>query len=101
MARRRQAGERSRRGCPLVKQSLPPSIKSCGSPITVRGKTEPAAGARDYRGELNAMTSRQLVDFVEGKLEFYGVAKVIPGGEVIHQHARHHLENKLTGELIA
>jgi hypothetical protein len=53
------------------------------------------------RVELNAMTSRQLVDFVEGMLGFYGVAKVIPDGEVIQQHARHHLENKLTGELIA
>jgi len=53
------------------------------------------------RVELNAMTSRQLVDFVEGMLEFHGVAKVIPDGEVIQQHARHLLENKLTGELIA
>jgi hypothetical protein len=47
------------------------------------------------------MTSRQLVDFVEDKLEFYGVAKVIPDGDVIQQHARHLLENELTGKLIA
>ena len=53
------------------------------------------------RVELNAMTSRQLVDFVEGMFGFYGVAKVIPDGEVIHRHARHLLENNLTGELIA
>jgi hypothetical protein len=53
------------------------------------------------RVELNAMTSRQLVDFVETMLGFYGVAKVIPDGEVIHQHARHLVETKLTGELIA
>jgi hypothetical protein len=53
------------------------------------------------RVELNAMTSRQLVNFVEGMFGFYGVAKVIPDGEVIHRHARHLLENNLTGELIA
>ena len=53
------------------------------------------------RVELNAMTSRQLVDFVEAALARCGVDKVIPDGEVIQQHARHHLETKLTGELIA
>jgi hypothetical protein len=53
------------------------------------------------RVELNAMTSRQLVDFIDRMLGFYGVPKVIPDGEVMKQHARHHLENKLTGELIA
>jgi hypothetical protein len=53
------------------------------------------------RVELNAMTSRQLVDFVEDRLEVYGVEKVIPVGELIRQHARHLLETKLTAELIA
>jgi hypothetical protein len=53
------------------------------------------------RVELNAMTSRQLVDFVEAALEAHGVAKVMPAAEVLHQHARHRLETKLTGELIA
>ena len=41
------------------------------------------------RVELNAMTSRQLVDFVEGKLEFYGVAKVIPHGSSTVNRCRH------------
>jgi hypothetical protein len=33
---------------------------------------------RDQRVELNAMTSRQLVDFVEAKLRQHGIEKVIP-----------------------
>src|SRR6516162_3817813 len=36
------------------------------------------------RVELNAMTSRQLVDFVEAALARYGVAKVIPDDEVLN-----------------
>ena len=51
--------------------------------------------------ELNAMTSRQLVDFIEAALAAHGVDKVVPDGEVIQQHARHHLETKLASELIA
>ena len=35
------------------------------------------------RVELNAMTSRQLVDLVEQKLEAYGVEKVIPDRETL------------------
>jgi hypothetical protein len=53
------------------------------------------------RVELNAMTSRQLVDFVEEALAAHGVAKVIPDAQVLLHHARQRLENKLTGELIA
>jgi hypothetical protein len=33
---------------------------------------------RDQRVELNAMTARQLVDFVESKLKQHGVRKMIP-----------------------
>jgi hypothetical protein len=35
------------------------------------------------RVELNAMTSRQLVDFVERKLRQHGIGKVIPGNETL------------------
>jgi hypothetical protein len=38
---------------------------------------------RSQRVELNAMTSRQLIDFVENKLEQHGVEKVIPDGETL------------------
>jgi hypothetical protein len=37
----------------------------------------------NQRVELNAMTSRQLVDFVEGKLKQHGISKVIPDGETL------------------
>ena len=35
------------------------------------------------RVELNAMTSRQLVDFVEGKLKQHGVGKLIPDAKTL------------------
>ena len=38
---------------------------------------------REQRVELNAMTSRQLVDFVETKLRQHGIGKVIPGAETL------------------
>jgi hypothetical protein len=53
------------------------------------------------RVELNAMTSRQLVDFVEMAFVRHGVGKVIPDDEVIAEHARRLIAEKLTGALIA
>jgi DNA topoisomerase VI subunit A len=38
---------------------------------------------RTQRVELNAMTSRQLVDFVEAKLQQHGIRKVIPNSETL------------------
>src|SRR5262249_6162854 len=38
---------------------------------------------RDQRIELNAMTSRQLVDFVENKLRHHGISKVIPDSKTL------------------
>jgi hypothetical protein len=38
---------------------------------------------RSQRVELNAMTSRQLVDFVENKLKQHGISKVMPDGEML------------------
>jgi hypothetical protein len=53
------------------------------------------------RVELNAMTSRQLVDFVEDKFAEFGVKKVIPSDEVITEQARRLIEHKLTRDLLA
>jgi hypothetical protein len=39
---------------------------------------------RNQRVELNAMTSRQLVDFVEAKLLQQGIGKVIPDCKTLH-----------------
>jgi hypothetical protein len=52
------------------------------------------------RVELNAMTSPQLVEFVEGKLNEYGVTKVVPQDDVIEAHARRLLEQTLTQKAI-
>jgi hypothetical protein len=53
------------------------------------------------RVELNAMTSRQLVDFVEAAFMRHGVGKVMPDNAVIRDHARHLLESRLSAELLA
>jgi hypothetical protein len=54
------------------------------------------ADTKCQRVELNAMTSPQLVEFVERKLNQYGVAKVVPEDDVIEAHARRVLERALT-----
>jgi hypothetical protein len=56
---------------------------------------------RTQRVELNAMTSRQLVDFVEAKFREHGVKKVVPEEAVIEQQARRVVEQRLTAEAIA
>ena len=53
------------------------------------------------RVELNAMTSRQLVDFVEAALAANGVEKVMPTSEVLEQQARHRLQVMLTNKRLA
>jgi hypothetical protein len=56
---------------------------------------------RDRRVELNAMTSRQLVDFIEARFAEYGVEKVIPDDDVIQEHARRIIKHRLTQGAIA
>jgi hypothetical protein len=51
----------------------------------LNGETIPARG---QRVELNAMTSREFIDFLEQKFEEHGVEKVIPDNAVLIQHAR-------------
>ncbi len=53
------------------------------------------SGFRGFEGErveLNAMTSDELVDFIERKFEEHGVSKIIPTDDVLEQHARRMLE---------
>ena len=52
------------------------------------------------RVELNAMTSRQLVDFVEEKLTEHGCAKVRPENGTLAEQARRLIEAKLTKKLV-
>jgi Histidine kinase-, DNA gyrase B-, and HSP90-like ATPase len=57
---------------------------------------EPDGDGMCRRVELNAMTSRQLVDFVEEQLRANGVEKVLPDDEVLKAHARRLITAKLT-----
>ena len=56
---------------------------------------------RTTRVELNAMTSRQLVDLIEAKLTENGVTKLIPNEAVVEQHARRILEAQSIEQAIA
>jgi hypothetical protein len=52
------------------------------------------------RVELNAMTSRQFVDFIERKLIEHDVEKVVPKADIIEQHARRLVEQGLAKEAL-
>jgi len=56
---------------------------------------------KDERVELNSMTSRQMVDFIEAKLTMHGVAKVVPDAGTIDAHARRLIEQRLASEALA
>ena len=53
------------------------------------------------RVELNAMTSRQLVDFIEANLTAHGVAKLIPNDDTLEQQARRIIKHRLTQQALA
>jgi hypothetical protein len=55
---------------------------------------------RDQRVELNAMTSRELLDFIENGLAKYGVTKIIPDDDVLEEHARRLIERHLAQKAI-
>jgi hypothetical protein len=56
---------------------------------------------RSRRVELNAMTSRQFVDFIEAGLTAHGVTKLIPDETIIAQQARRVIAAQLTEEALA
>ena len=56
---------------------------------------------RDRRVELNAMTSRQLVDYIEARFAEHGVEKVVPDDDVIEEHARRIIKQRLVEQAIA
>jgi hypothetical protein len=53
---------------------------------------------RRQRVELNAMTSRQFVDYLEAKLTEHGVSKVIPQEDVIERQLRYLLTVQLANQ---
>jgi hypothetical protein len=46
------------------------------------------------RVELNALTSRQLIEFVERKLIQHGVRKIVPAGELLAETYRAHVRSE-------
>ena len=55
---------------------------------------------RTQRVELNAMTSPQLIAFIESKLAEHGVTKLIPDSKIIEQQARRVIKDRLTREAL-
>ena len=55
---------------------------------------------RHRRVELNAMPADVFVRFLERKLAEHGIGKVVPGNEVLEQHARHVLTRALTNKAL-
>ncbi|HYU12196.1 MAG TPA: hypothetical protein VEK82_06445, partial [Stellaceae bacterium] len=58
-------------------------------------------GRNSRRVELNAITSRQFINFIEAKLAERGVEKVIPEHDVIEQHARRLVAQNLERRALA
>lgn len=56
---------------------------------------------RTQRVELNAMTSRQLVDFIEAKLTAHGVAKLFPDDITLEEQTRRIIKHQLTQQALA
>ena len=55
----------------------------------------------ERRVELDTMTSRQLVDFIEASFAEHGVKKVIPDDDVIEEHERRIIKQSLVTQAIA
>jgi hypothetical protein len=55
----------------------------------------------DRRVELNAMASREFIDFIESKLEEHGLEKLVPDADIIEAQARQVIERQLTEEALA
>ena len=62
---------------------------------------EEIAFLESKRVELNAMTSRQFLDFIEAKLDEHGVEKLVPEDAILEQHARRLIEQQLARKAIA
>lgn len=59
-----------------------------------------ASGYKGQRIELNAMTSPQFIEFVEGKLAEAGVQKVVPDNGVLESALRSELRRKFINDKI-
>jgi hypothetical protein len=55
---------------------------------------------RNRRVEINAMTSRQIIDFIEQKFAEFGVRKLVPDDKTLDQQARRVIKDRLTKEIL-
>lgn len=55
----------------------------------------------DQRVELNAMTSDEFIAFIERGFAEHGITKVIPSDDIIEEHARRLIEQRLAREALA
>ena len=83
-------------------EAIPGDWRKRATTLRRHGATEAEiAFLQHQRFELNAMTSRQLIDFITGKLTVNGVTKLIPAADILKQHARRLLEQQLAAAAIA
>jgi len=70
------------------------------TPAEISFLTEPPphSAAQGRRVELNAMTSRQFIEFLEGRFAEHGIEKVIPDEEILIEQARRAFERRLLEE---
>ena len=61
---------------------------------------EEIAFLQNRRVELNAMTSSQLIAFIEDKLAEYGFEKVIPDATTLEEHARRIIKQDLAAAAV-
>jgi hypothetical protein len=81
--------------------TVPGDWRSRATTLRRHGATDAEiAFLRERRVEINAMTSRQIIEFIEAKLGEHGVTKLIPSDEVIESHARHVIEDILLQKAI-
>ena len=91
-----------------VRGGLHPRLVRVTKHWSARAATLAAHGAsaaeinflRHRRVELNAMPADVFVRFLERKLAEHGISKVVPGNDVLEQHARHVLTRALTNKAL-
>ena len=83
-------------------EAIPGDWRKRATTLRRHGATEAEiAFLQHQRIELNAMTSRQLINFITGKLTVNGVTKLIPSADLLKQHACRLIEQQLAGAAIA
>jgi hypothetical protein len=94
--------------CDVEALRLDPEPVETSGDWSARAATLAAHGAnareigflRHHRVELNAMPADVFVRFLERKLTEHGICKVVPGNDVLEQHARHVLTRALTNKAL-